>query len=109
MISRLLKKIGFFEALLAAFVLLDIQCPIKFLAKIPCPSCGTTHAIFALLRGNIKQYFVYQPMAVFLVIDIVLAFIAQEINNGLFRTVSYTFILITVIVNFMVWAIPIFL
>lgn len=36
-------------------------CPLKRLAGIPCPSCGTTRACLALLRGDVRSAFAIQP------------------------------------------------
>lgn len=36
-------------------------CPLKRLAGIPCPSCGTTRACLALLRGEVRTAFATQP------------------------------------------------
>lgn len=38
-------------------------CPLKRLAGIPCPSCGTTRACLALLRGDVRTALAIQPFA----------------------------------------------
>lgn len=52
-------------AIVAVFVLLAAtvwHCPIKLLFGIPCPGCGTTRACLSLLRMNIRDAFMYQPV-----------------------------------------------
>jgi hypothetical protein len=38
-------------------------CPFKNLTGMPCPFCGGTRAALALLQGNIKAAFVFNPLA----------------------------------------------
>ena len=39
------------------------RCPFRVLTGIPCPTCGTTHAVVALLRGEIGAAFAANPLA----------------------------------------------
>lgn len=41
-----------------------IPCVFKFVTGIPCPGCGTTRAIEALLRGQIGLALWYNPVAI---------------------------------------------
>ncbi len=38
-------------------------CPFRALTGIPCPTCGTTHAAVALLRGRIGAALAANPLA----------------------------------------------
>lgn len=52
-------------AIVAVFVLLSAtiwHCPVRLLFGIPCPGCGTTRACFSLLRLNVREAFLYQPV-----------------------------------------------
>lgn len=41
-----------------------IGCPFKYIFKIPCPTCGVTRSILALLRLDFKSSFCYNPMTI---------------------------------------------
>ncbi len=43
--------------------LTDFSCPLFRILKIPCPTCGVTRAMFALLRLDLTAYVHYQPLA----------------------------------------------
>lgn len=43
-----------------------ILCPFYMITGIGCPACGTTRALSALMRGNVRGYLFYQPFAPFL-------------------------------------------
>ena len=56
-------------ALLAAFVfctLLTLMfgtcCPMRIITGLPCPACGTTRSMLALLRLDFKTVIQYQPV-----------------------------------------------
>lgn len=38
-------------------------CPLKRLAGVPCPTCGTTRACLALLKGDVRGALAMQPFA----------------------------------------------
>ena len=42
---------------------LRIYCPIKRITGFSCPACGSTRAIFSLLRLDIRGYMSYNPFA----------------------------------------------
>ena len=44
----------------------NITCPIKHMTGVPCPTCGMTRAMLALMRLDIKGYIEYNPMAFFM-------------------------------------------
>ena len=41
-----------------------IGCPFFYMFQIPCPTCGTTRAICALMKLNLREYLLYQPFGV---------------------------------------------
>ena len=51
-----------------AFIILcriiGINCPFARIFVIPCPTCGVSRALGALLRFDINDYFRFQPFAV---------------------------------------------
>ena len=49
---------------------LQIGCPSQFLLHIPCPACGGTRAIAALLQFNFSSYCYYHPLALPLAVAI---------------------------------------
>ncbi len=38
-------------------------CPLKSLSGLPCPACGSTRAALALVRGEVKEALVVNPLA----------------------------------------------
>ena len=49
-----------------------IVCPIKTVTGFPCPSCGSTRAVFKILRGEFLEAIYINPLGILLII---LAFI----------------------------------
>lgn len=41
---------------------LNVKCVFRTLFEIPCPGCGMTRALIAMLRLDLKQAFLYHPM-----------------------------------------------
>lgn len=39
-------------------------CPVKLVTGYPCPSCGTTRSISALLNGQLKDAFMINPLGI---------------------------------------------
>lgn len=62
----------FFALFFGILYSLNITCPILFLSGIPCPTCGCTRALMCLLRGDLRGYVYYHPLAVFLLLAVVL-------------------------------------
>lgn len=56
--------------------------------KIPCPSCGTTRAIEALLNGNIFQAIYYNPLGL-IVLPVMLIVPWWIIYDMIFKQVSF--------------------
>lgn len=67
MIKKLNKKIVLLHFIvLIVFILFYLQpfgCPFLYLTGIKCPTCGVSHALLALLKGDIKSYLFYNPIA----------------------------------------------
>ena len=43
--------------------IIGVGCPIRYLFDVPCPTCGVTRALCALLRLDIAGYLGYNAMA----------------------------------------------
>lgn len=56
----------------AVYCQMGLPCPVTVLTGLFCPACGSTRAVFALLRGDWRQYFYYQPLAVPLMLAVLL-------------------------------------
>lgn len=73
---NILKRHLFIFAIIGVYFTLssffDISCPIMYLIKIPCPTCGITKAIMALVQFDIKGYVEYNVMAFFMVTTVIL-------------------------------------
>ena len=50
----------------AIFIIFEITCPIKHITGVPCPTCGMTRAMLALIELDIKGYMEYNPMSIFM-------------------------------------------
>ena len=51
-----------FAAAVALVSLLEIGCPFRRAAGIPCPACGMTRAWLTLLHGDWRGAFFYHPL-----------------------------------------------
>ena len=60
---RAVRYIAFAALAWALLVVFDVQCPFRALFAIPCPACGVTRALTALLHGDIAAYASFNPMA----------------------------------------------
>lgn len=60
------KQAGTFLLILLLYILVmnltEIGCPIRWLTGIPCPGCGMTRALYALLRLDFSGAFYCHPM-----------------------------------------------
>ncbi len=81
--AELLKKDikNVFPALLAAFLacivltfLFGTCCPMRILTGLPCPACGTTRSVLALLRLDFGKALWYQPVMPLLIAFLVFFF-----------------------------------
>ena len=85
---KIKKEIGrhilyFFIICLFIFVITyyDIGCPILRFVGIPCPTCGVTRAIVSLIKGDLRGYFSYHPLAVPLAVAVALMIHAQRLKH----------------------------
>jgi len=52
----------------AAYFQLPIGCPFKAITGYPCPGCGGTRALIALLHGQIIEAIMINPLSVLLIL-----------------------------------------
>lgn len=73
---KILRRHIFIFVIIAVYFIigyiLNITCPIKYIMDAPCPTCGMTRAMLALVRLDFKGYVQYNPMAFFMVIAVIL-------------------------------------
>lgn len=73
---NILKRHLFIFAIIGIYFVLstifNITCPIMYLTKVPCPTCGMTKAIMALVQLDIKGYVEYNSMAFFMITAVIL-------------------------------------
>lgn len=79
------------------FQIFNIPCPSKLFFKVPCPACGTTRALFSLLKLDFKSYFHYNAMALPLVICIILEFHKNLLKKKLIKYVNSSVISVYII------------
>ena len=85
-------KIGLWVAVtgLIAWVVLTmmgfqfIVCPFKRLTGVPCPACGTTRTLEALLHGDLTHAMTLNPINLFFCLAIaILVFVLMIKNSGM--------------------------
>lgn len=73
---RIIKQHLFIFAVIGIYFVLstifDITCPIKYITKVPCPTCGMTRAMMSLIRLDFKGYVEYNFMAFFMITAVML-------------------------------------
>lgn len=73
---RIIKSHLFIFAVIGIYFVLStifgITCPIKYIVKVPCPTCGMTRAMISLIRLDFKGYVEYNFMAFFMIIAVIL-------------------------------------
>ena len=76
--------------------ILKVGCLIKYVFGIPCPTCGVTRAMMALVRFDISSYLGYHPLALPLCLSVLFV-----LHLKLFRkkALPLTFIFVTVLLN----------
>ena len=60
-------------------------CLVRNWTGIPCPGCGVTRAIEAMLRGSYAEAFTLHPLAPFAVAEAVVVWIAWGVSLARFR------------------------
>ena len=66
-LRRHIARVFVLAGLWAFFIVGRVSCPFFALTGKPCPTCGVTRALWALLQGDAARYWHYQPMALPLV------------------------------------------
>ena len=75
-----------------------IYCPFNRLTGLTCPGCGSTRALFALVRGNFSEYFAYNPFALLL---LAMLFILPHLKMfGRFKSPFTVFCILTAALSF---------
>ena len=82
---KLLKKYLLIIVVAVAYYLIcnifNITCPIKYITGMPCPTCGMTRAMLALVRLDIKGYIEYNPMALFMCLIVFLYLHREHVRS----------------------------
>ena len=65
------------------------MCFMRILLNIPCPGCGSTRAVLALLRGNIAAYFYYNAMTLPMIFALVVCAFKKLSRCRVLRFSSY--------------------
>lgn len=93
--SRLLPWLGG-AAAVALVVLIDVPlCGFKALFGLPCPGCGMTRALSALLGGDIVSAFRFHPLVFVLLPTVAMLAFAQVILK---RSPSHAFLAASVLI-----------
>ena len=72
-------------------------CPINILFNIDCPGCGLTRATIALLKGNIRESFTYNPTCILWLSSILLFIVDRYIKKLWIKPFPFLFIFTSVI------------
>lgn len=78
-------------AVFLLFWVFSVPCPVKLIFSVPCPTCGVSHALACLLRGDISGYFAHQPMALPLAIAAALCLMLPAMKRKALRIGTYVF------------------
>lgn len=108
---RLLKQYLIVASIAVAYyticALFNITCPIKQIIGVPCPTCGMTRAMLALIRLDIKGYMEYNPMAVFMFLAVFLYLHREYVKKKKWMDLYVTVVLavntIVYILNLIKW------
>lgn len=86
--------------------ILDVSCLFYRLTSIPCPTCGMTRALNALLRGDFVTYMKYNAFA----LPVALVFMGEMVFVGFKKTdLSFHSFSVTILVfNFIYYLIRLF-
>ncbi len=69
-------------------------CPFSMLTGLPCPGCGMTRAVNALLHGNWSQAITYHPLSpAYLIIGVLLTIAAVAPSRSRLRLISWIVLL----------------
>lgn len=98
-------KIVTVALLLGASLIIFYHCPFRYFLGIPCPGCGMTRALLALLRLDIEGAFYYHPLfpaailaAVYLALDYLEIFrLPHKVKTRILAAVCALFLITYVI------------
>ena len=83
--TNILKRHIIIFAVICCFIILcqlfDIYCPFRCLTAIPCPTCGVTRAMIALVKADLKGYLNYHPLALPLLISVISMIHAKHLKH----------------------------
>lgn len=105
--NTLIALFVFILALTLVSSLLDIRlCLFYLLFKIPCPGCGFTRSLFALLKGDIKASLEYNLLTIPIFIYLALFFLynllkkekQEKIKNWLLPKKNFLYFILILIV-----------
>ena len=71
---KVLAGMAGFGVLMLLTSLSPVNCMLRDLTGIPCPSCGMTRAAISLLQFDFRAAFYYHPLCYFLVVAVVYIF-----------------------------------
>ena len=60
----------FIFAVIAVLIIIEFPCPFKAILNIPCPACGTLHALKSLINLKFYESLKYNPFSVPLVVAV---------------------------------------
>ncbi len=87
------------------YILCGIPCPIAYFLGVPCPTCGVTRALFALLQGDFQGYLHYHALAVLLIFTVLLAFHIKAISKPKIKIVMIVMISAALFLNLLYYII----
>ncbi len=90
---------------IAVIEIFDIGCPILYIFKIPCPTCGVTRAMKSLLYGDLQAYLYFSPMALLLCIAVLLLVHVKKLK---YKKTAYGYAMAVCLLNFMLYIVKLF-
>ena len=82
--------------LILAHIQFGITCPIRYLFKLPCPTCGMTRAWLSVLHMDFNRAFYYHPL--FITAPIIICYVC--LYDSHYRTKIFDRIIYIILIAF---------
>ncbi len=99
MLKQTLRYLALAAAVFAVFWLLKLPCPILGLTGVPCPTCGVSRALFALLAGDVAASLALHPLAVPLTVAVLLCLLLPVVKRKGLQISIYVFVGVVLAAN----------
>lgn len=99
-IIKIINRHILYFAVICLFIFIityfNIGCPFLRLFGIPCPTCGVTRAAISLIKGDLKGYWEYHPLAVPMIFSVLLMLHIRKFKH---QREIYVFVVSVLLLN----------